>query len=68
MEESSNAYFGPEGPEPDQEPKAYELSLTSVGETPVHIPFGVDMWYYVNTTMTPGNYRALAALLRVHGA
>lgn len=57
-----------ERPEPNQESKAYELSLTSVGETPVHIPFRVDKRYYIDTAMAPENYRALAALLRIHGA
>ena len=54
-------------PVPGREPKGYELSLTAVGLEPIHIPFAVDRRYYVDTTMSPDLYRALAALLRLHG-
>lgn len=54
-------------PVPDHEPETYELSLTSTGLNPIHIPFAVNRWYWVNTEMEPRLYRALAELLRVHG-
>ena len=49
------------------QPRHYELSLTSVGLDPVHIPFQVNQYYYINTSMDSGYYRALAALLHTHG-
>lgn len=67
-EREFDCLFWTGSPDPEQQPRTYELSLTSIGETPVHISFYVDKSYYVDTMMAPEVYRALATLLRIHGS
>ena len=47
--------------------RPYDLSLTSLGENPLHVTFDVSDRYMVDTHMDRADYLRLAEMLRVHG-